>query len=198
LTLIGLTSLGILIAAFVFQLSARSADTRINTDKKRINTDLRIYKILFLFAVAAVIFYYLYLVYAQYLAWREGGITKFLVPPHESVFYVFGYHFTRFVLYYLASLGAALLFFWAANYFNRKHNLRFFENEEPYLGALSIFLLGNPAWNHAWIYYVVALLVVAVILSLVKSHWSKRSERLSLRFLWLPLAILVVLVRAVI
>ncbi len=161
------------------------------------NRTYRTYKYVFWAAALAVLLYYFYLVYAQYLAWRDGGeLLKHLVPPYQSITYVFGYHFTRFFLYYLISFAAAAAFLYAAKYFNKKHGFRFFENEEPYLGALSIFLLGNPLWRYAWIYYLIALLALAVIGSLVISHLLKKSERFSLRYLWLPVALLVILIRS--
>ena len=122
------------------------------------------YKYFFWGVCGATVVYYFYLVYAQYLAWRDGGeLLKLLVPPYQSITYVFGYHFTRFALYYLISFLVAVLFLWTANYFNRRFGYRFFENEEAYLGAIAIFLLGNPLWRYAWIYYLIALLAHAII-----------------------------------
>lgn len=195
-------SLGVLVGGFVFQVYGRMAKryefiNSIIRKLEKIHYPLmtsRVYRTIFWTSVAFVSFYYLYLVYAQYMVWRDGDeLTKFLVPPYRSIFYVFGYYFIRFGLYYLISLAAALFLLWGAKYFNQKYDFRFFEDEEPYLGALAVFLLGNPTWNYAWIYYLASLLAVAVILSLVKGHFRKRRERLSLRFLWLPVAILVIL-----
>ncbi|HXF44177.1 MAG TPA: hypothetical protein VNK70_01805 [Candidatus Paceibacterota bacterium] len=146
-------------------------------------------------AFVVLVFYYFYLVYGQYLAWRDGGeILKHLVPPYRSIAYVFGYHFTRFALYYLISFAAALVFLWVARYFNAKFGGRFFEDEEPYLGALAIMLLGDPLWRYAWIYYLLLILAAAVAGSLFTSRLLKKNERFSLRYLWLPAAISVIIV----
>lgn len=43
---------------------------------------------------------------------------------------------------------AALLLLVLADRLNIKFKKRFFEDEEPYLGALAVFILGNPNWNY--------------------------------------------------
>jgi len=182
--LIGLISLGILIAAFVFQFVAHKSRKNYKTPQ-----------FLFWGSALAVLLYYFYLVYAQYFAWKnDGGISKFLVPPYESFLYVFGYHFVRFLLYYLIAFFVAVLFFAAAKHYNRKFDEKFFETEEFYWGALSIFLLGGQDWGYAWIYYFLTLLVIAVIGSTVQTYVLKKNERFSFYWLWLPVAILVLLV----
>jgi len=191
----------VLLTLFLFQLIAhwfnKSNRSNESDGTNRTDKNKRIYRNIFFFAVLAVFLYYFYLVYAQYIAWRDGGeLLKRLVPPYQSITYVFGYHFIRFALYYLISLLVATAFLSAASYFNRKFGYRFFESEEPYLGALAIFLLGDPRWRYAWIYYLIALLILAVSGSLVVSHWLKKSERFSLYWLWLPTAILVILIES--
>ena len=177
----GLISLGILIAAFVFQAAT-------SRSRKAYRTPA-----VFFWGSAILIFaYYFYLVYAQYLAWKNGGgISKFLVPPYKSISYVFGYHLTRFLMYYLIAFVIAFLLMFLMARLNKKYGGRFFEAEEPYWGALSVLLLGNPAWNYAWIYYIAALLAVLLFSSIVISYWLKKRERVSLYWLWLPVAILV-------
>ncbi|MBI4034175.1 MAG: hypothetical protein HY378_01325 [Candidatus Brennerbacteria bacterium] len=182
-------SLAVLIGAFVFQVATY------RTDKS--NWAYKTYRNIFLFAALAVFLFYLYLVFAQYLAWRGGGeLTKFLVPPYRSILYVFGYHFTRFGLYYLVSLAAAAFFLFSSIRLNRRFGDRFFEPEEPYLGALSVFLLGNPIWNYAWIYYLAAVILVAVIATGYQLLVTKENRRFSLYYLWLPLAIAVILIKS--
>ncbi len=177
-------SLGILAVLFLVQLMSH-----------RTYRSYKTYRIVFWTVCGAVLLYYFYLVYTQYLAWRDGGeLLQRLVPPYGSITYVFGYHFTRFALYYLVSFLVAILFLYTASYFNKKYGYLFFENEEPYLGAIAVFLLGLPLWRYAWIYYLIAVLAVAVIGSLVMNHLLKKSERFSLRYLWLPAALSVIIV----
>ncbi len=155
-------------------------------------------KSLFFSLAGAVFVYYLVLTFLQYLVWKGGGEPFiYFLPPYESIIYLLNYHFIRFLLYYLISFGAALLFLRFAGRYNRKMGFRFFEDEEPYFGAVSIFLLGNPAWSWSWVYYIAAVLLISVILSLLKGHFSKRKERFPLYHLWFPVAILVIMINVV-
>ena len=190
--IIDLFSFIVLAAAFIFQL----ARNYINTNYVQKLPRRQIFKYFFWSTVFFIFAYYFYLVYAQYIAWRDGGsFTQLLVPPHQSIAYVFGYHFTRFGLYYLISLVAALLLLVLANRFNIKFKRRFFEDEEPYLGALAVFILGNPVWNYAWIYYIIALLLIASLVTSYRLLITKENRRFSLYWLWLPVAILVILIK---
>ncbi len=185
MALFGWFSLAVLFAAFIFQVASYKS-----------YKSYKIYKLTFWLSVSAVFLFYLYLVYSRYLGWSTGGgVSKFLVPPYNGISYVFGYELFRFLMYYLVALVAALAFLVSARRLNRRFKEKFFENQEPYLGALSIFLLGYPGWGYAWIYYVVAVLALAVLGSLVVSHLLKKNERFSLYWLWLPVAILVILIK---
>ncbi len=190
MALLGLFSLIILVAAFVFQIATYKTYKSNWTD--------RTYKILFWLSVASVVLFYLYLVYSRYLSWNSGGgVGKFLVPPYNGISYVFGYELSRFLMYYLFALVPAFALLFSAKHFNRRFGERFFENQEPYLGALSVFFLGHPDWGYAWVYYIVGLLTISVIGSLVINHWLKKNERFSLYWLWLPVAILVILINVI-
>lgn len=156
-------------------------------------------RILFFCAIIAVVFYFAYLTYAQYQLWKNSdGFTKYLVPPHKSITYVLGYHFMRFALYYAISLLIALIFLFAAKHYNKKFGERFFQPEELYFGALAIFLLGNREWNYAWILYLILLLVFSAFGSAIFCTWLKKMERFPLYWLWLPTAIIaIILVRLI-
>ncbi|MEK7086741.1 MAG: hypothetical protein AAB935_00590 [Patescibacteria group bacterium] len=155
---------------------------------------------MFFCAIVAVCVYYFYLTYARYQLWKNDtdGIGKFLVPPHKSITYVIGYHFIRFGLYYVISLVVALIFLWAAKYYNKKFGGRFFEPEEPYFGALAIFLLGNGEWHYGWIIYFVLMLLVSVVGSLIYTKILKKNERFPMYWLWLPMGILAIIVNRVV
>lgn len=114
---------------------------------------------LLLGAVLFIIGYYGYLTYGQYLLWRSGPPTIFFLPPYRGIGYLFGYHLTRFLLYYIVSLIIGVGLILLAHYGNKKFGEKFFDAEEPYLGALAIFLLGNRAWlsGFAWIFYFLGL-----------------------------------------
>jgi len=86
-----------------------------------------------------------------------------------------------------------LIFLIVSISFNNFFQKRFFEDEEPYLGSLAIFILGYPYF----LYYFISVfgfgLLRAVFIYLVK----KKKVRLSFYCLWLPLAILVIIIRII-
>src|SRR3989304_5028269 len=62
------------------------------------------------------------------------------------------------------------------------------------IAALAVFLLGNPSAPYAWLWYIGALLVTAL---LVTSYRLRvKDYRFSLYYLWLPLALGVILVES--
>lgn len=155
----------------------------------------KFFRFVFLISVVLVLAYFVYLIFAQYILWRDSGPpSSFFVPPYQSPLYVINYHFIRFGIYYLISFAAAFAFLFGTKYLNKKFDERFFEKEEPYLGALSIFLLGNPILNHAWIWYIASVLFIALLFTTYYKLLAKENRRFSLRFLWLPLAIIASLV----
>lgn len=150
----------------------------------------------FIFSVVASFVYYGYLVYSQYFTWFYAGPpASFLLPPYESLWYVFSYHLARFGLMYGISLLTGLIFLAAAIRFNKKHNSLFFEKEEPYLGALAIFLAGTPGE----LYYFASLVATYFLLHLGLRivHQSKEDFRLPVYWLWLPLVILVIIIQTI-
>ncbi|MDP2703653.1 MAG: hypothetical protein Q8P01_00235 [bacterium] len=160
---------------------------------------VRWFRYLFFLAIFGILGFYFYLVYAQYVTWRDAGPpSSFLIPPHASVLYVFGYHFSRFGLQYLISFGISVLFFFAAWWLNRRFGERFFEREEVYLGSLSVFLLGDPAWNYAWMYYLILVLFLSVVGSLFTQYVFRIRKRFPLYFLWIPCALGVILIAEII
>lgn len=126
----------------------------------------------------------------QYQVWSGNEISKFLLPPHHSINYFFFYIFTNFFQKQLIAFGAAFLFLAAAFLLNKKFQERFFEKEEPYLGALAIFLVGHP-W---WIYYFIVIGLIGVIgtLYLKIRHSEKRFPFYNF---WTPIAIVLIVIK---
>lgn len=183
-------TLGFLFVGFLMQLLKRFYAK---------NITIRHFKILFLSGVLFVIIYYAVLVFFQYKIWANGGEPlSFLVPPYRSMWYVIGYHFTRFAMYYVISLVASILFFISSIKYNNKFQNRFFENEEPYLGALSLFLLGNGEWFYLWIFYLIAILIISVFGSYILQFLFKKNERFQLYWLWMPVALIGIIIMRII
>lgn len=186
-TTIFFVSLGILSAALLWQLLLRYNVSW----GKRMDDRLRKRGARLFLALGALFLvgWFLFLVIAQYGAWRNAGPPmSYLVPPYQSIGYVVWYHFTRFGLYYAFSGIAALIFLAGALYYDSVFEGRFFEPGEPYFAALAVMLLGNPAWGYLWVYYLGAVLLAGGIGSFIVGR-RNRNEPFSLYFLWFPLAI---------
>ncbi len=150
----------------------------------------KIIKSIFLFSVVLIFVLLFYNSYRQYQIWSHGQIAKFLLSPYNQTYFIFYVAF-RFFLPYLISFSAGILFLLLSKYFNRKYENRFFCPEEPYMAALSIFLTGYPGW----LIYLILLILTYLFLHFVSSVTpSRRGERIALYYLWIPVAIFVILI----
>lgn len=140
----------------------------------------------------------------QYRVWSQNELSKFLLPPYQSVTYFLGYSFTHFFKNHLISLAAALLFLAAAFLLNKKFQERFFKKEELYLGALAIFLVVHP-W---WLYYIITILIIGVFgtlfLRIINLRTSdvingtsdvQRLKRFPFYHFWIPAAIILIIIK---
>jgi len=187
-------SLGLLSVAFFFQ-AVKPRLLRGDDSGVRTKNVSRGFRALFFLEVLFVLGWYAYLIAGQYFAWKAAGPPlSYLVPPYQSIFYVVGYYFARFGMYYAFSLAVALFFLIAAVAYNRSFGGRFFEPEEPYLGALALFLLGNPEWHYLWIYYLGSVFAAALLGLIATGIAGKENARFPLYYLWMPLAIAGILV----
>lgn len=125
----------------------------------------------------------------QYQIWSQNEMTKFLLPPHRSIAYFLQYIFTNFFFGYLISLTAALLFLAAMIILNKRFQKRFFEDEEPFLGALAIFSVGHPLW----LYDLLAIFAIGV-LGTIFLRFRNKEQRFSFYYFWLPAALIIVIV----
>ena len=153
---------------------------------------VRYSKFIFIFVVAGLFFYGVYLSSLQYEAMTTGGLSKFLLPPYQSINYFLIYIAgARIFGPYVLSFLASLLFMWAAARYNKKYDERFFEREEIYFGALAIFLVSHPGW----IIYFPTLIVLYTLIQLYNRFVRRRvNERIPLYHLWVPTAIFVILI----
>lgn len=132
--------------------------------------------------------------YQQYLIWQGNEVSKYLLPPYQSIVYFLKYSFVHFFESYLISLTAAFLFLWLANLLNNRCQKRFFEEGEIYLGALAIFVLGHPLW----MIYFIAIMSVGVLGTLFLKAKSYKLKTMACRFpfyhFWLPVAVIVMII----
>jgi hypothetical protein len=147
--------------------------------------------LLFLIAVVAVFGFAKYQSWQQYLLWKDNGLSKLFLPPYQDWDYFVFYVRTRFFNVYLFSLAAGLVMMEAARWLNRKYENRFFEGLEPYLIGIGTFLVGYPL---CFLYVPFVLASGAVVSSLFSLTAMPSGWRLSLRYLWLPMALLTIIV----
>ena len=150
----------------------------------------RRYKQIFTLSLLAIFLVGLHMSFLQYKLWSGGSFTKLLLPPHDSLGYFFFYVLTRIFAPYLISLGAAFLFLFAAVRYNRKYNEQFFEKEEPYLGALSIFLTGHPGW----LIYMITVIILYLLSHVFYYIFISKKQRLPMYYFWVPTAIFVIII----
>jgi hypothetical protein len=141
--------------------------------------------------IAALLAYYSH---SQYYLWQGNDLTKLLFSDGPGFFLI--YISGRFFAQYIVSLVMAMLILFAAKKYNQRHNNGFFYHEEPYLLALSVFLLGQPLW----IVYFIAVIILYTLFNIgysvkyIKVH-SGDQPRVSFYYGWLPVALLVILMK---
>jgi len=209
-------SLGILALTLGAQLVLRffiKRDPKLQIHPNAPNSTLiKIVKYIFLFSVFLIFTLLFYQSFKQYQSWSQNEVFQYLLPPYRSMSYFIFFAFTRFFAPYLVSLTIAILFFLSAKALNEKYEECFFYPEEYYLGALAIFLAGHPGW----LFYVIAVLLIYLLIHLFTLIYYKFKEkevrvsprearpiatrgvcfgvRVSPRYLWLPVAIFVILI----
>ena len=146
-------------------------------------------KLFFLAGIVIIFGFIGYEAVRQYLSWLHDPLARFLLPPYQSFNYFALYALTRFFGPYLVSLGVALMILQAAKIINRSRGELFFEKEEPYLAATSIFLVGHPGW----LIYLIFLLGIYLLLHIIFRLRGAKDVRLPLYRLWAPTAFFVIL-----
>jgi hypothetical protein len=121
----------------------------------------------------------------------DPAIGQFFLPPHQSNYsYFFFYILTRIFAPYLISLIFALVLLYLLPFINRRSGDRFFEPEEPYLAALSIFLVGHPGW----FVYLIAMILTYLGWHLWNNLRGRGGMRLPLYNLWIAVGISVLII----
>ena len=199
----------------------RSGITRISTRKnaesneRRLNLPIltklisgrfdlpKLTRAIFIFSIFSIFFLLLYQSYQQYQSWSQNEVSQYLLPPHQSINYFIFYAIARFFAPYLISLAVAILFLFSAKALNKKYQERFFKPEEPYFGALAIFLVSHPGW----LFYSALLIIIYLIthiVALARNYADSNADRcgketlsyrISMYYLWLPMAIFVIIIQ---
>jgi len=124
----------------------------------------------------------------QYLKWSSGDISKFLLPPHESISYFISYIYTHFFNYFLFTLGFAILVFYTIKLLNKKFNNKFFYEQEKYLCVIGFFANPFPL--------LIVFLILVFIANLGNQIISniKSKNRISFLNFWIPCIIISLLI----
>lgn len=114
----------------------------------------------------------------QYYAWLESEMSKYLLPPHRSIFYLLQYGWTHFMLNAVISIGAALLFLGILLLLQR-HRERYFEAGEVELGALMVLVVGWPGF----LVFIPVVFLAVVLISIIRGIlWKEAYTTLGLPF----------------
>lgn len=150
----------------------------------------KIIKKIFVSSAGLIFAFAAYISYEQFQVFKQGPLGLIILTKEGFLWFL---KYARFHIWneYLISFLGALIILTTFRYFNKKYSERFFEPEEPYFGALAIFLAGYPGW----LFYIVGLLSAYLfthLYSLFIIHNSQK--RISLYYLWLPTAVFVILI----
>lgn len=146
-------------------------------------------KIAWRFSIAGIFSIPVYWSYLQYEIWRQNELGKFFLPPYQKIGYFIYYVGSHFFAAAILALFAAIIITRIAKILNQKHNEQFFEPEELPLMSLGIFLTGYPGF----LLYLVIVFLGALLFSILYSLFSR--GRAPLFCLWLPTAILAIIIK---
>ncbi len=170
-------------------------------------------KLIFYIFSGIIIFQSIFSTILNWWLWSQQGITQRLLPPHSPITYVLRYSWQHYWFESIIIIFTAIIVFFAISFLNSKFDKRLFYDEEKYLAALGILAIG---WPNCLIFLCLVLLLGilfhfiflcfssnkrrrrrdAVEKTVAISVFSKQlseSFRLSLLYLWLPCALLILL-----
>ncbi len=125
-----------------------------------------------------------------FVALQNGGdISRYLVPPYQSLSYFFVSGWALFLFPYITSICTALLFILILKRVPKHRLDLIFEADEPWLIATTLLLSGHPGW----LLTLTGGLLLIFFGSFYQSVIKKTDRRFSAYRFWLPIAIAVVL-----
>lgn len=139
--------------------------------------------------VLLVFSYSSWLSYLQYKIWAGNELGRYFLPEYQVGYFYF-YSFTLFFLPYLLSFILGALFIYLLTKLNNSRDKTLFEDEEPYIAGLFMFLSGYPGI----LIYFVSILAVYLLWHIVEMFRGAKDVRLPLYYLWPIAALLMILV----
>jgi hypothetical protein len=153
--------------------------------EKREEFRKRYYSILLLLAILIFIAYSLFLTLGQYFIWQNHPLSKYLLPPHQSINYFFNYsyfHFWRdFFFRFLGMVSIFLLMKGLDFLFQRDI---FYDDEKILIPYLSLFFFFPYNILFILIGFFVLLLIIGILILFKKMNFW---DRYSFRNYWLLL-----------
>jgi hypothetical protein len=159
--------------------------------------------------IFGILFYW---TYTQYMLWLGHPLSQFLLPPYQSAGYFVEYVYSRWFAPWLASLFFGFLIAWLAAYLDRRWGGMLFEEEEPRLIGLGIFLTGYPGFLLYLIIFSLCYLSYNATVTFKKRTEDTRPTclngnsggrggggtgvRVSMYYFWLPTAIFAIIVKS--
>lgn len=141
----------------------------------------------------------------NYFSWLSNPVGKKLLPPTTPIFYFLRYSFQHYFFSPFLTIAFAILVFYLILKFNKKFQETFFYEEEPYLATIGILL---TRWPNCLI-FLILVLFLGIVLHLgffcfcylfynKEKKYDFSNFRLSLINLWLPSALLVMILSDII
>ncbi len=133
-----------------------------------------------------------------YFLWKNDAVSQFLLPPYQKINYFLSYVGYRYIIPFLTSLLVAVIIFKLIKFLNNRRGNRFFYDDEYWFVFLGILVVGHPLW----VIYIFSALIIGAVVNLIRIIFAKRSGGgggdskkiiFSLRYIWLPLAILILI-----
>lgn len=146
-----------------------------------------IIKFLWLVSFVFIISVVSYWSWQQYEVWQTSPVTKYVLPPYQSIGYFLSYVGVRFLSPWILAFLAALLVSRLAKKLNKRFEERFFEKEEIELMTLGIFLVGYPGF----LFYLFFILGFGSVASVIYTLFSR--GRMPFYYFWMPLAIFAII-----
>lgn len=119
---------------------------------------------------------------------NSGPPSKYLVPPYNGIGYFLLWSWSWLWSRYLIALAGSLLLLCAIMSASANWRSKRFEEEEPYLLALSLVLVGHPFW----IFYFFAVVLAYALYTATRAWRQATTQRVSFYYFWIPIALVVV------
>lgn len=107
--------------------------------------------------------------YAQYIAWLENPVSRYLLPPYQSLDYFAGYIWFHYGLPLAVNLAAAVVWWGILIILKRRSQGLWLDNSEAALGFLTAWLVG---WPNILMYWAImfSLMVLRLAVANIKKQ----------------------------